>query len=243
MQQSINVFFLKKLRTRSSLWISKRFLKPLFLRVKGLESDEGSARHFYATRVIFASRPFVALHHDKTTRWHSDCDLHCAYDHNLWFTSPVRLSGSRWSIFFHFHSFDYQYQWVIHPNLVTRSNEVGGGGWRFRLTRLESGFNLTLPSMTKASEICEPPKKKSKRPRPDCIVACRAKELFSSSDRRTERVEHKTSRWVTNTATCNHHTVSLVTKILLLLTLLQYQLKMVLCVWFWVGQCLFVVEV
>ncbi len=73
----------------------KRFLKPLFLRVKGLESDEGSARHFYATRVIFASRPFVALHHDKTTRWHSDCDLHCAYDHNLWFTSPVRLSGSR----------------------------------------------------------------------------------------------------------------------------------------------------
>lgn len=70
---------------------------------------------------------------------------------------------------------------------------MGGGGWRFRLTRLESGFNLTLPSMTKASEICEPPKKKKKAPTAG-IVAYRVKELFSSSDRRTERVEHKTFR-------------------------------------------------
>ncbi len=32
----------------------KRFLKPLFLRVKGLESDEGSARHFYATGASYS---------------------------------------------------------------------------------------------------------------------------------------------------------------------------------------------
>lgn len=50
-------------------------------------------------RVMFSSRPFVALHHDKTTRWYIDCDLHCAYDRSLEFTSPVWLSGSRWSIF------------------------------------------------------------------------------------------------------------------------------------------------
>ncbi|KAL1255060.1 hypothetical protein QQF64_013121, partial [Cirrhinus molitorella] len=34
-------------------------------------------------RHIRLSRPFVALHHDKTSRWYIDCDLHCAYDRNL----------------------------------------------------------------------------------------------------------------------------------------------------------------
>lgn len=67
---------------------------------------------------------------------------------------------------------------------------MGGGGWRFRLPRLESGFNLTLPSMTKASEICETPKKAPTV----VIVAYRVKELFSPSDQRTSRVEQKTLR-------------------------------------------------
>lgn len=111
------------------------------------------------------------------------------------------LEAGDQSFFFHFHSFDYQYQWVIHPNLVTHSDAVGGGGWRFRLPRLESGFNLTLPSMTKASEICETPKKAPTV----VIVAYRVKELFSPSDQRTSRVELKTLRWVRNTPTCKKH--------------------------------------
>ncbi|KAI2653165.1 POU domain, class 2, transcription factor 2 [Labeo rohita] len=120
------------------------------------------------TRHILLSRPFMALHHDKTTRWYIGCDLRCTYDRNL-SSSP---------------------QWRDCLEAVTHSNEVGGGGWRFRLPRLESGFNLTLPSMTKASEICEPPKKAPTT----VIVAYRVKELFSSSNRRTERVEQKTFR-------------------------------------------------
>jgi len=48
--------------------------------------------------VIFAHLgPFVALHHEKISRWLTDRDLHRAYD--LCFTSPAWLSGSRWSIF------------------------------------------------------------------------------------------------------------------------------------------------
>lgn len=59
------------------------------------------------------------------------------------------------------------------------------------MPRLESGFNLT--SMTKASEICETSTKKKKAPTV-VIVAYRVKELLSTSDQRTERVEQKTIR-------------------------------------------------
>lgn len=108
-----------------------------------------------------------------------------------WFYTVLANYSSphRWklvmNLFFHLNSFDYQYQWVIRLNLVTVSNAVGGGGG-FRLPQSERGIELCLSSMTKVSEICEPPK----------IGTYRVKELFSlivqrSQRAKTVKVSHK----------------------------------------------------